>query len=57
METRDPHTLVVVRFLQRAIPFGPGDQVELTWRDAEGLVRQGIAALVQTPSGSEVETR
>lgn len=56
-EIRDPHTLVRVRFLQPALPFGRGDQVELTWRDAEGLIRQRIAELVPLAPGREVETR
>ncbi len=57
MEVRDPHTLVIVRFLRRAYPFGPGDQVELTWRDAEGLIRQRVAELVDRHSPRGIETR
>jgi hypothetical protein len=52
---RSPHTLVVVKFLAPAKPFGRGDHVELTWRDAEGLVARGLAAIV--PLASEIEHR
>lgn len=56
MENRDPHTLVIVRFVQPARPFGIGDRVELTWRDAEGLIQQRIAELVEDPQRL-IETR
>jgi len=52
---RDPSALVVVRFLQAARPFGAGDHVELTWRDAEGLIARKVAELV--PVHPRVETR
>lgn len=45
-EPRNPSELVIVRFLQPARPFGRGDQVELTWREAEGLIAQKVAELV-----------
>lgn len=55
-ETRDPHTLVTIRFLQPARPFGVGDHVEMTWREAEGLIAQGVAELVPVTRAG-IETR
>lgn len=52
---RDPHALVVVRFLKPARPFGVGDLVELTWREAEGLLAQKVVELAAQSSG--IETR
>jgi len=53
---RSPTSIVLIRFLQPARPFGVGDLVELTWREAEGLIRQKVAELVE-PRTVGIETR
>lgn len=52
---RPPHELVTIRFLQASRPFGRGDLLELSWREAEGLIALKVAELV--PVRTEIETR